>query len=79
MSVPIVFVDNSPRQCYNHSMPLLEFKNVDYAYPSGDDEFIQALYSASISVERGELVALVGCNGSGKSTLARLCNGLIVP
>lgn len=61
------------------SMALLEFKNVDYAYPSGDNDFIQALYSASISVERGEFVALVGCNGSGKSTLARLSNGLILP
>ena len=60
-------------------MPLLEFKNVDYAYPSGDNEFIQALFSASLSVERGEFVALVGCNGSGKSTLARLSNGLILP
>ncbi|MCH5162190.1 MAG: energy-coupling factor transporter ATPase [Clostridiales bacterium] len=60
-------------------MPLLEFKNVDYAYPSGDSDFIQALCAASLSVERGEFVALVGCNGSGKSTLARLANGLLLP
>lgn len=60
-------------------MPFLEFKNVDYSYESGDDEYIQALKSVSLSVERGEFVALVGCNGSGKSTLARLCNGLLVP
>jgi energy-coupling factor transport system ATP-binding protein len=31
------------------------------------------------SLERGELVAVVGANGSGKSTLARLCDGLLVP
>lgn len=60
-------------------MPFLEFKNVDYSYPSGDDGYIQALRSVSFSVERGQFVALVGCNGSGKSTLARLCNGLILP
>ncbi len=60
-------------------MALLQFKNVDYAYPSGDNDFVQALQNVSLSVERGEMVALVGCNGSGKSTLARLCNGLIVP
>lgn len=60
-------------------MPFLEFKNVDYSYESGDDEYIQALKSVSLSVKRGEFVALVGCNGSGKSTLARLCNGLLVP
>lgn len=60
-------------------MPFLQLTNVDYSYPSGDDDYIRALRSVSLSVERGELVALVGCNGSGKSTLARLCNGLILP
>lgn len=60
-------------------MSFLEFKNVDYAYPSGDSDYIQALYSVSMAIERGEFVALVGCNGSGKSTLARLANGLIEP
>ena len=60
-------------------MSFLRFTNVDYSYPSGDNDYIQALTGVDFSVERGEFVALVGCNGSGKSTLARLCNGLIVP
>lgn len=60
-------------------MPFLEFKNVDYSYPSGDDGYIRAVKDVSFCVERGEKVALVGCNGSGKSTVAKLCNGLIVP
>ena len=60
-------------------MPFLEFKNVDYSYPSGDNDFIAALHSVSLTVERGEFVAPVGCNGSGKSTLARLANGLYTP
>ena len=60
-------------------MPFLQFKNVDYSYPSGESDYIKALSSVSFTVERGEFVALVGCNGSGKSTLARLCNGLILP
>lgn len=60
-------------------MSFLRFTNVDYSYPSGDNEYIKALTSVDFSIERGEFVALVGCNGSGKSTLARLCNGLLVP
>lgn len=60
-------------------MPFLQFKNVDYSYPSGESDYIRALCAVDFAVERGEFVALVGCNGSGKSTLARLSNGLILP
>lgn len=33
----------------------------------------------SLSIGRGECVAVLGHNGSGKSTLAKLCNGILVP
>ena len=56
-------------------MPLLKFENVSFSY----DKKISAIKGVSLSVERGEYVAVIGHNGSGKSTLAKLANGLIKP
>ena len=38
-----------------------------------------ALRSASLSVEPGRLVGLLGPNGSGKTTLLKICAGLLTP
>jgi branched-chain amino acid transport system ATP-binding protein len=40
---------------------------------------IQALNNVSISVNPGEVVAIIGSNGAGKSTLLRTISGLIRP
>lgn len=39
----------------------------------------QALDSASLKLERGRIVGLLGPNGSGKTTLIKLANGLLTP
>ena len=40
---------------------------------------IRAISSASLSVEEGEAVALIGSNGAGKSTLLRAISGMLTP
>jgi branched-chain amino acid transport system ATP-binding protein len=51
--------------------PILEFKNVDTYYSN-----IQVLYDINITINRGELVCLLGGNASGKSTTLKTILGV---
>jgi putative ABC transport system ATP-binding protein len=53
----------------------LELRQVSKVYGSGPTE-VQALCDVDLSVERGELVAIMGPSGSGKSTLLTIAGGL---
>jgi len=50
---------------------LLELDNISLSYGR-----IQALHGISLSVDQGEIVALIGANGAGKSTTMRAISGL---
>ncbi len=50
---------------------LLEIDNITLQYGR-----IQALHGISLTVENGEIVALIGANGAGKSTTMRAVSGL---
>jgi branched-chain amino acid transport system ATP-binding protein len=52
-------------------IPILEFKNVDTYYGN-----IQVLYDINITINRGELVCLLGGNASGKSTTLKTILGV---
>jgi branched-chain amino acid transport system ATP-binding protein len=53
---------------------MLDLQAVDVFY--GD---VQAVHRVSLSVQRGEIVTLVGANGAGKTTTLRAISGLIQP
>ncbi len=60
-------------------MALLETQNLTYVYGEGTPFRIAALQGVNISVEKGELVGIIGHTGSGKSTLVQHLNGLLKP
>jgi branched-chain amino acid transport system ATP-binding protein len=53
---------------------LLSVRHVDACYGE-----VQVLWSCSLDVRDGEIVALFGGNGAGKTTLLRAVSGLVAP
>ena len=58
--------------------PLIELRNIYKIYYMGDEE-VHANDGISLSINKGEFVAIVGKSGSGKSTLMNIIGALDVP
>ena len=59
-------------------MEFLEIKNLCKIYGKGENQ-VTALNHVSLTVEKGEFVAIIGSSGSGKSTLLHAIAGVDVP
>jgi len=59
-------------------MALIEVKNVIKTYATGEAAF-NALNNVSLSIEKGEFVAIMGTSGSGKSTFMNMLGTLDKP
>lgn len=61
-------------------MQFINVDNVTFTYENDEDnENRVVLNKLSLSINKGEFVALLGHNGSGKSTLAKMFNGILIP
>ena len=55
-------------------MKVLEIRNLEKSF-----EGVRVLEGISLSVEKGEILSIIGPSGSGKSTLLRCAVGLETP
>jgi branched-chain amino acid transport system ATP-binding protein len=53
-------------------MPLLELTDVHARYGQ-----VRAVHGISLTVDEGEVVALLGANGAGKTTTLRAISGVV--
>jgi branched-chain amino acid transport system ATP-binding protein len=67
-------MNGSSRPTWGKAMALLEIKNLNCFY--GD---VQVIYDASLHINEGEVISLIGGNGAGKSTMIRTISGLMKP
>src|SRR5262249_54213686 len=66
----------APRRMQSNAQAAIAIENLAFRY----DEKLPYLYEdLSLTIGRGELVALMGPSGSGKSTLAKLLQGFHAP
>ena len=59
--------------------PFIETRHLSYSYEDADGSRHPALRDVSLTIPKGQFLAVLGHNGSGKSTLAKLLNMILLP
>ena len=62
-------IKNSDKNLHINLQGNINFKNVNFTYPHTG---IQAIKNFSLSIKKGEKIAIIGKTGAGKSTIAQL-------
>ncbi|MEM4986801.1 ABC transporter ATP-binding protein [Collimonas sp. H4R21] len=78
-SQPATPAATSPASQVLRDTPAIELRNVSCRFISPDGKATVALRDFSMSVARGEFVAVVGPTGCGKSTTLSMITGLLKP
>lgn len=71
-------IDSLTQKPLSDTTPALQAENIVKVYDEGPAR-IEVLSNVTLSVARGEMVAIVGASGSGKSTLLHILGLLDVP
>lgn len=56
---------------------MIELENVQKVFNKGDNKECVALSGASLTIEQGDMVAIIGTSGAGKSTLLKVISGML--
>ncbi|MCW4048184.1 MAG: energy-coupling factor transporter ATPase [Candidatus Bathyarchaeota archaeon] len=58
-----------------HHQPVIQVNNLHFSYPGN----VKALNDVSLTIHKGDFIAIMGENGAGKTTLVKHFNGLLKP
>lgn len=70
------FSKQPPSPAGEKTSPLLQIKNLDFAYNTSRTKVLKDI---TLTINKGEMLSIVGTNGAGKSTFSKVVCGFVTP